>query len=345
MNILLVSHELGQSGAPLALFNMVKSLISFGHNVDVISAFNGNIGNDLIENGVNVIIDSDIFKTNCISKHDLSKYDLIIFNTIVSLAFAKNVSNVNVRKICWVHEGEYAYELFSKCFGLYARNDIYDYHDLFNYVDEIYCVSEYSKHITEKYTNKPIEIFPYYIKDNCDRIIKTNKSTGKELKIGLFGTVEKRKGIELLDSAIKLLPTKIRDNISIILCGKLTNDVPYNVRFKYLGLVPHETLLDLYNQIDLLICPSLDDPLPISVCEALMMECPVAVSSKTGFYSLLSDTQYVFDCDKNDLKNCLCDIYKEKDELVEIGNGGRKIFLDYFTEDKFNENLVKIVGK
>jgi glycosyltransferase involved in cell wall biosynthesis len=259
------------------------------------------------------------------------------------LAFAKKLSGVEIRKVCWVHEGEFAYELFSSCPGLYGRDGCYDFRDLFKYVDEVYCVSEYSKKVAEKYTDKQIRILPYYIKDDYrgDRGLIIEKDS--KLRIGMFGTVEKRKGIKLLDSAVRMLPIKIRKNITFFLCGGITNDAIPNESFQYLGKLPHGMLLEGYNKIDLLICPSLDDPLPISVCEALMMECPVAVSKNTGFYSLLHDNQFVFECDNAELKDCLVQIYEERDSLIGIGKTGRLVYLDNFTKDKFNESVMEMI--
>lgn len=101
-SILLVSHELTRTGAPLYLFNMAKMLIESGENVILISRSDGSLSEDFKNAGVQVVICEILHlepqrwpcsNTFCPSPADLiSCYihsktgirpDIIVWNTIV----------------------------------------------------------------------------------------------------------------------------------------------------------------------------------------------------------------------------------------------------------------------
>ena len=342
MKILLVSHEFGLNGAPRALLNMCIVLKELGYDLKVISPIDGPINKEFKENNIQSTIIPDIFSVNFNHPFDFEGYDLILINTIVSTAFAKNIKDIKTKKICWVHEGQFAYDIFSKYYGLYGRETNYDFVDLMKYVDECYCVSEYSKQVTVKYTDKIKGILPYYI-DKINKETNQDYNKSNKLSLGLYGTVEVRKGIFLLKNAVDLLPKNISDKIEIHVIGAINLPLFKDDHFKYYGPLEHDLLLKSFNKIDVLICPSLDDPLPITACEALMFACPIAVSENTGFYNFINeDNGFRFKTNEQAIADCICQIYNNKIKLKDIGKNGRKLYLDSFTKTSFKENIKKI---
>lgn len=335
MKIALFTHELGLNGAPRALLNMSKCFIELGCEVDLYSPFDGPIRDSFTNCGVNVCIKNDLFGTKEID-NDLS-YDLIVYNTIVSLISAENTKKWKGKKIIWIHEGAYCYDIFGKPTVAYGLNRAIDYRKLIGLVDEIYCVSEWSANTTRKYTDKEIKILPYYIEE--ENINRSHKDS-KGLYIGLIGTVEARKGVYFLSEALKKLPS----DVHVISIGKAINPV-FNDKILYLGCQKHDFVLSAYNKFDLLICPSEDDPMPIVCAEAFMLGCPVFVSQNTGTSALIEDkfNGVTFEYSVNGIINAIKWAYSHKFLLEDIGERGRNIYKNNFTYNKFKENITNLL--
>lgn len=337
MKIALFTHELGLNGAPRALFNMAKCLLKKGHDIDVYSPFNGPLGAEFEGIGINVVVQRSILDEKPLMEP--KKYDILLFNTIVSLIVAKNTKEWNCNKrIAWIHEGPFAYKLFETTVTSYGLGRKLNFKDLIQYVDDIYCVSDWSAEITEKYTDKEVKILSYYI-ENSDH--KRCHKENQGLTIGLIGTVEERKGIKVLAEALKKVP----NNIRVISIGTPMQAIPSD-KIVYLGKMPHEKVLDAYDNFDLLICPSEDDPMPIVCAEAFMLGCPVFVSNNTGV-SLLIEQYHngvTFDYSVRGVIDAIKWACNNKSQLETIGERGKKIYKDFFTFDVFNKEIEELMS-
>ena len=336
MKIALFTHELGLNGAPRALFNLAKCLLLKGYNIDLYSPFNGPLGVEFEKIGIKVIIRHDILDEDTINEED--KYDILLFNTIVSLIVAKNTKEWECSKrIVWIHEGPFAYRLFETTTSSYGLGRKLDFKDLIQYVDEVYCVSDWSAEITEKYTDKEIKILPYYI-ENIDH--KRCHKQSNELIIGLIGTVEERKGIKVLANALKKVP----NNVHVVSIGSIMQPVQSS-KITYLGKQNHDFVLNAYDNFDLLICPSEDDPMPIVCAEAFMLGCPVFVSENTGI-SLLIEQYHngvTFDYSVRGVTDAIKWACNNKRLLEGIGKRGKDVYKNFFSYKFFAEGINKII--
>ena len=341
MRILLVSHELGASGAPRALLNMASILRDLHHHVEVISPYNGALYKEFesVVNGIR-IAPSLFTEGEEVELEYFNSFDVVVLNTIVSLALSQKINGINGKIICWVHEGKAAYNLFAQR-GCYGRKTPFNFKELFKLVDSVYCVSEYSKKLTKIFTDKEIYILPYYL-DEC--ISSKPKRMNKKFTIGCFGTLEPRKGIDILNAAIDKLDARLQENIDVIVCGAESMPINGYHHLKYIGKLSHKALIDCYKMIDLLVCPSLDDPLPMTVCEAFANKCPVLVSEYTGFYNIIEDTINGLVCkyDVDDLAKSIEYAYNNQNKLEKIGLSGHMIYLSKFTKENFENNLKQI---
>jgi glycosyltransferase involved in cell wall biosynthesis len=341
MKIALFTHELGLSGAPRALFNMAKCLRSLGHEVVVYSPFRGELKDEFEEEDIPVIFKHDLLGEKEVTIEE--NYDVIIYNTIVSLVSAKNTQSLKGKRIAWVHEGFFAYELFSKTDTAYGLGRKLNFNELFNYVDEVYCVSDYSAEITENYTDKKIKILPYYI-EHIEH--ERNHREHYDLTVGMIGTVEKRKGIDLVMDAVK----NAKFDIKVILIGGIDRGyaekiVNKNPKISYIGRMSHDVIMKSYDRFDLVMCPSMDDPMPIVCAEAFMMGCPVLVSENTGTYSLIDNKKNGIVCEynSNSLLKALEWCYRNKKLLKDIGVRGKEIYKENFTYNVFEENIKQML--
>lgn len=102
MNILLVSHQLDYSGAPIALLELAKSLLRLKHSVSISSLQAGPLLTEFTKSGVKQF-DS--------SKNISDDYDLIIANTVLSVPPSLNFRKSSKKVLAWIHESEYFFQI------------------------------------------------------------------------------------------------------------------------------------------------------------------------------------------------------------------------------------------
>ena len=109
-----------------------------------------------------------------------------------------------------------------------------------------------------------------------------------EKKIILFGAanaLDKRKGVEYLKKALKIVSKntpELANNIHCVIFGKAKTPIQLDFESTQLSFLNStETITDLYSSADLFIMPSLQDNLPNTIMESLACGTPV-VAFKTG---------------------------------------------------------------
>ena len=105
MNILLVSHQLDYSGAPIALLELAKSLLRLKHSVSISSLQTGPLITEFTKSYIKQF-DS--------SKNSSDDYDLIIANTIVSVSPSLNFAKSSKKVLAWIHESEYFFQILER---------------------------------------------------------------------------------------------------------------------------------------------------------------------------------------------------------------------------------------
>jgi glycosyltransferase involved in cell wall biosynthesis len=112
VRILLVSHQLDYSGAPLALLQLARTLRELGHEVTLTSLQSGPLGRDFAALGVQPLAAGGAGRT---------QFDLYIPNTVVSVPAALRIAPAPERVLAWIHEAAYFFAILGRdplSFGL-----------------------------------------------------------------------------------------------------------------------------------------------------------------------------------------------------------------------------------
>jgi hypothetical protein len=94
--ILLVSHQLDYSGAPLALFSLAKALTFLGASVKLRSFYDGPLRRDFEQHGIEVL--------RSLTATLLQRTSVIVANTLLSIPPAVEIAKEETDVIGWVHE-------------------------------------------------------------------------------------------------------------------------------------------------------------------------------------------------------------------------------------------------
>ena len=358
--ILLISHESSLTGAPRALLNLAICLKKQDMLPYILTLKQGPLDAECEKHGIpHDFISPSLFFSDLINSklsENLIKtvdlFDIILLNTIVAVPLIKSISKSRPRKYCWIHDGSVGFEGWSRMHNLA---------EIFNDYDRIFAVGNYTINLVKSYSKVEIQVenLLYGIDDvlkdpELDNINPCWPIEGDEhkLKFILAGTLESRKGQNILLDALNLLPAEILESMSFVLVGGVCDkEVEQNILkskkkcVHYLGVVKHQTLLSYMKKTDVLLCPSLDDPMPIVCTEAFMLSKPVIAGTSTGTASLIKNEKNGFVTVSGNAKSLadnILKVFKMKDELEEIGRDGRKIYDEWFTMEVFSKNVRSI---
>ena len=117
---------------------------------------------------------------------------------------------------------------------------------------------------------------------------------------------------------------------------------------RYIYELSQEELAEFYKQIDVLICPSRDDPMPIVVTQALQNGIPCIISNKVGQCEYFYDMEggVIFPSENiSALKQWIIEFATcPKSKMEEYSQNARKIFELHFSEISMKENMEKILN-
>lgn len=354
-HVLFISHELTLTGAPRALLNMVLAAKQAGIHPVLVSLAAGPMENEVRELGIPLFIlpfmQTRLQFGNKPLNRFLATFDQIVFNTLVTVPLVKQMPRVRAQKLCWLHEGSVSFRLYSSCYNL---------SELFPLFDQVYAVGAYAASFAAPYlpADRPVKQLLYGIPDEAVGAVKGATVAGEvdTRKVNLLfpGSITRRKGHRVFLKSLKYLPRDVRNQLVIYLAGapakrriaRQIEHCPCSC-IRYLGELKHDDLLKLYPWMDGVLCPSLDDPMPIVCTEAMMFSKPVVVTEHTGTAALVEDgvSGYVIPAGSpRKLAKALEQVCAQKDRLPGMGRQARRIYEADFTMEIFQKEVEQTLG-
>ncbi len=349
--VLFVSHELSLSGAPIALLNYSVMMQKKGWQSVLISPEDGPLGQYAVEHNIPVIVIPQIFKTDYILEiRELFKQ--IVVNTAVGMHVIQLLSGTKTPVVWWVHE----------CAQFYSRNTAEQMPWTVGNNIRIFCAGPYARKMLKKrFPCYRVEQLIYCADDlkKRSRGKRRKKDSGRSRKGQVYACIamlEKRKGQDILIEAISLLPEELRKNCRFLFVGKdadadikrsiFEKMAEYPEQIKYYGVLGREELYDLYEEIDYLICPSRDDPMPVVVAEALSLGKPCICSKNTGSAAVIGGFHAGF-CYGHDDPRRLAELIVKTNRISDdcydkLSINARAAYESTFSEKVFEENVMKI---
>ena len=346
--ILVLSHELSLTGAPIVLSHAVHILQEENVQIVVISPEDGPLRKTFLQENVPVIIRKDLDKSDEWLKW-ANEFDLILVNTVVPFRQIQQLGKTQKPVMWWLHDARSGYKDYLR----------YVLPDTVSENIHIYSVSKYADDAMKTYRPKyKSNLLFYGLQDKgIEQPISVKKIEGAEGKKVFIsvGTVIHRKGQDILAKAVRLLPDSVRKQCLFLFIGKcIDNDIfkcvkdlerDYPEQVRQINAVPHDEIFGMYRQAAAVICSSRDDPLPTFMSETMMVSGVCICSENTGTAGVIRHGENGFLYEKDDPKNlakCIR-LVAESDNLDDIKLQSRKTFEQYFTMEIFRRNLMKCV--
>lgn len=346
--ILMLTHEYSYTGAPLVLFYGAKILRRHGYQVTVLSFADGPLREDFLREGIAAGLQTDYRKPDENFAAWMNGFDLMFANTLTYYYWVDQFSQSGTPLILWLHESREAYEwLGPRNMPQKTAENV-----------QVCCAGPLALRFARQYMPAvPSRLFHYGIPDFTEGKPRPEAKPHDKLTLAVIGSVYPRKAQDVVVQAAKLLPKEDWDKARIWIIGGILKQDFYEDLCKemqdlpgitYLGSFSHDRMEELYQEIDMVVCPSREDPLPVTVTEAMILGKPSIVSTMTGTADLITDREDGLICETEDprsLADCLHWVITHREALPAMGQKARSLYDRYFSMQVFEDNLCKLVAQ
>ncbi len=324
--ILIVVHQLDFSGVPM-LSKKIAEIYSSEPRVAIAAPFDGPLHQSCLDSGIPVIVAPKFFMTDDGAEEcRKAGFSVCLFNTLCLASVFLRCTKV-IPSLLWIHENwtadylpEPVRDQLANAPYLFATSDL-----------TLDLVRQYAANVRQ---------LPYPV---IDRGGETKKNVPDFFRFALVAKLENRKGQDIAIRAFRSLPEKYRKKASLTLIGdSITPDLPAELK-KLAGNEKNIQFRDtvrkqddyhaLYDRIEVLLCPSRTDPMPLVVCDAMMHGCPVILSDTVGQKNFIKNGKngFVFETENEKaLASCMKQIMDSAADFPKMSAEIRKTFLNHF---------------
>jgi glycosyltransferase involved in cell wall biosynthesis len=172
-----------------------------------------------------------------------------------------------------------------------------------------------------------------------------------------IGSIETRKGQDVLIEAVKGLSKEYRDKIQVFLIGRKLNNPFFekmqrllkgSSNIEWLGELPHKEVAILMYRAQLFVCSSRDEVFPLTILEAMSAGKPVIAADVGGVREMITDGVDGFIVPNGDFQSLREKIeycIKNPAVLQKVGGNARERFLKEFSLNKFGNRFLSILEK
>lgn len=350
-DILLVSHDLSLSGAPIMLLQLCRQMIQQGSFVTVICEQDGPARDMFLSAGAIVIIDTLLLRQHESFTRFARNFDHIVCNTIITWPVARQISRL-VDTIWWIHEAEL----------IGSMQHIPGFLDTFSLVEKIVAPSEYALQFIRPLHPRPKKLYygyPDILEERPTPASRAGKGEkGKKFTLSIIGSIEPRKGQDVLIAALQRLSPDTLRKMEICLAGRphdpaFCRQLQDNIKaledicdIRFMGETAHPQCLDLIRRSDVIVCPSRDDPFPVVIVEALCLGKPCIVSGHTGFAEMITHGRdgFVFSSgDSRVLAGIIDRVVQDPSLLIPIAENARILYEEHLTQEMFARRWMSLM--
>lgn len=335
--VLIISHNSSRSGAPVLLLNLAKLLQELkGFKTDFLLKKGGELETEFRKSGNVIILDRPPKnlvqklirkflhgRPGVLSKIDYNNYDFILSNTILNgdiLPFIRKKYRGPV--ISYIHELKVASEYLTTSETLANVTQNSDHFLVPSNAVKTFLLADC------KVEEHKIHILPSYIPCSNAKS-QNNKTTTTNFIIGACGTVELRKGTDLFIQVAKTFSDRFPDiPVKFIWKGADTNSLDYkflaedikklNLSSVCAFLPSSANMDDFYNELDVFVLTSREDPYPLVVLEAANASVPSICFRDSGGASefIAGNGKLVDYMNIVDMAHALRDYYYDSEQKV-----------------------------
>lgn len=348
---LLVTHDLSASGAPRVVLVLAELLVEAGYGVTVLSPSDGPLAAEFLAAGADVVIAADALAP---PGADLSAgpgfdmratlaaaCDLALVNTVVGWPATAALAG---RLPCfwYLHEVSLLEEMLAAEPGVAAA---------LARAHAVWAGSELSAGLARPH-RADVRIMPYGLQPVVGE--RAQVGSGRPLRIGVFGSLERRKGQDLARAALDLLSPAERSALRVECYGRVLDEDfaaalgGESPGFVLLGELSADEYRRAILACDAVLMPSRDDTLPLVTLDALGAERLLMCTATTGTSAYLNsgvDGFVAAEPTADAIAAMLSAALAERDRWPEIAAAGREVFDRCFSRAAFAGRVLDAFGE
>ena len=301
---------------------------------------------ETVQKGINIVISPSLPNLHKEELFWIWQFDIVLINVFQMIRCAVEISNLKP-VLWWIHEPSDVFMEISKRFSGYiceakiARANIY-------------AVSSIAQKNFNRYFPKRIKkILGFGIPDENGTEVRIKKC--QKITFSIIGSVIPRKAQDILVQAIALLSDEEKKEAEFWIIGAIgENEYGKKIKeaavrepsIKILGELTRCEINKRYEDIDVVLCPSLEEPMSIAIMEGMMHGKVCVVADIVGMADYIVDGVNGFLCKTKDyveLSKKIKWIISQRNDMTKIRLKARKTYEKYFTMDIFANKLEEAV--
>ena len=341
--ILLVSHEMTYTGAPNSLLNIARLLSTNGYNVSVATLISGPFETEFNKYGFDVSsIDEDYFDYSELPEN----FDIVIANTIFAGKFSLE-SQRYVPTYLYIREAENLNSIIEDC-GLQR--------DFIDKCNNIICVSEYAENFIKSnfHVNNLTVLHNFIYEDIYDEPV-ANKLKNSKIHFLIAGTIERRKGISDVLTAMNLLEKSTANKAVLHIAGRKPQWA-----FEYWdGLIPENSaniiyhgeitdrdeMNELYRNVNVVIVASHDEACSLTALEGARHGKALIVTENTGARYIINDNGIIVRTGSpEELAKAITELVENSEKLEYMGRRSFEIFMKTSAKQEYLKKFNELIG-
>ncbi len=343
--ILFISHEMTYTGAPHSLLRVCKVVLSLGYKAEVWSFRDGNFTHEFEQLNVPVIILNSRDKLEGELTARLTDFKLAILNTISTDRMVKIISNY-IPIIWYIREATNIPEM--------CENDPERF-STFASCRDLVCVSDYAADFIRKY-NPNVSVVHNCVEDVsnlCDTEVKPHS----KVRFLTLGTIERRKGYDVLLDAYSALPDEYKSKVEIVFAGGLRSGFKYFwdpilkraeecSGIVYMGEISDtKEKVNLYAWSDVVVVASRDESCSLVALEGAMMSKALIVTENVGAKYMVSEENGFIVKTGNavSLAEAIMKLVDNKEKLTEMGKASRAMYEQYANMESHRRDISAMI--
>lgn len=346
-DLLLVSHDLTLSGAPILLVYLAEHFRAQGYFVTVMSPLDGELANTLRERNIPVIVDATLAdEPDPLTAKLMAAFDLVVANTIASWP-AVLAAKQSQTPVLWVlhesHDGRRLVDEQPRVAQALAA------------ADDVVFACDFTRSLYEPFDRAGnFRVMPYGARPL--QAVPAARPDGR-VRIVHIGSVERRKGQDIFLDSLVRLAASCKSKLEVVMIGRpLRPDFLEGIRpmlqsldfVSYLGQVPHAEIAGHVAAADIFVSSSRDEVFPVTILEAMSLGKPVIATAVGGVPEMLRDGVdglVVPSEDSAALATAIERLTANAEARQAMGTAARQRFFESFTIDKLGDRLLQIVAQ
>lgn len=347
--ILFITPELVYAGAPRSLLRMAKVAVILGYDVTVWSALSGPFEVEYKLNNIIVEIVGEKELNTKIVKNKLKDFDLAICNTIMTDKYVR-ICGRYMPIVWYIRE---ATNIMDFCRT--SPNRLYT----LKHSKDIYCVSDYAAEALKKYAKHKIRVIHNCVEDEKNMASPYQLPENGKVKFVQFGTMEFRKGYDVLIAAYEKMPKEYQNKAELYFAGGFINSgTPFcayifdkirkNENIHYLGLIKGEDKkIEVLSQMDVVVVASRDESCSLVALEGAMLSKPLIVTENVGAKYIVDQNSGIIvkTEDVIELSKALMKMIDNQNNFINMGLKSRQNYEMYASMDSYIEDMKSLYSR